>query len=84
MNVPAWILVTWFVSASTPEHYGYKGYESGDACITEVRKIMEDITKMTVESATVSMTCVPTYGRDPDTLTKNIAVTLRANSKVKQ
>lgn len=79
MNATAWILVTWFVTASIPEHYGYKGFSDEQTCISETRRIMNDIAKTVTETSKVMMTCVPTNGSDPDTLAKHVATVLKAS-----
>jgi hypothetical protein len=79
----AWILVTWFVAASIPEHYGYKGFPNEAACISETRRIMKEITETVTETSNVMMTCVPTNGRDPDQLAKHVATILKASRKSK-
>lgn len=77
MNTPVWILVTWFVTASVPEHYGYKGYENEADCRKDMFQIIEDITQITRENTDFGMTCVATEGRDPATLAKNVAAGLK-------
>lgn len=80
MNAPVWILVTWFVTASVPEHYGYKGFENEADCRTQMFQIIDDISKLTRENTDFAMSCVETHGRDPDILAKAVAAGLkRAN-----
>lgn len=77
MNTPVWILVTWFVTASVPEHYGYKGFENEADCRTQMFQIIDDISKLTRENTDFAMTCVETHGRDPDILAKTVAAGLK-------
>lgn len=84
MNTPVWILVTWFVTASVPEHYGYKGYTNHADCQEDMVQIIEDISQITRENTDFAMTCVETHGRDPDILAKIVAAGLKKANQSNQ
>ena len=81
MTVPAWILVTWFLGANTPESYGYKGYPTEATCRAEMADITKDLATKPFERGKVAMACMEPHGRDPQALAVRKAAELKRESK---